>query len=254
MPHAPRISLSLRGPRQMASLDDLAVAINAFRSSLRNVYRCVTGVEDAEFDVADLRIGSAVIEAEPIPKFAEAGPAVAELYEDTVQAIQEGRPLDPRIDFRTIATFNLFSAIAKRPNVSLSIGRTAVTKHYSERIAALLEPESTSLGSVSGRLEGISIHGTNRFILYPPIRGEQVECVFNRKDLAAVAEALERNVTVYGRLGYVRGKAFPVRINVDTFEVATPGEELPTLLNACGIMRTAMRSTELIREGRNVWD
>lgn len=250
---ASRISLALSGPRKAATLDDLALALTALRASLLHVYRCVTGVEDAEYDISDLRTGSAVIEAEPTASFADDGEAVAALYHDTVDALQTGRPLDQRIDFPTISAFNMFSGIAKKKGVAISVGRTTITKAYSERVAELLRPESTSLGSVSGKLESVSIHGTSRFVLYPPVRGEQVECVFNRPDLPAVASALGKNVTVYGRLGYARSKAFPVRVDVDTFEVAP--DEVATLLDACGIMKDhPSESTQLIREGRDEWD
>ncbi|HUY34258.1 MAG TPA: hypothetical protein VMV69_16040 [Pirellulales bacterium] len=212
---------------------------------------CVTGIEDGEYDIADLRVGSAVIEAEPIPEFADAGPAVAELYQNTIDAIQDYQPLDPRIDFRTISAFNLFSGIAMKPGVAISIGRTTITRAYSERIAGLLEPESTSMGSVNGRLESVSIHGAPKFVLYPPVRGEQIECIFDRSDLPAVAQALGQDVAVYGRLGYARSKSFPVHVNVVSFETVPTVDELPTLLNARGTMDSPIESTELIRAVRN---
>lgn len=255
MPEPPRLSLSLSGPRKVASLDDFATALAAFRSSLLNVYRCATGIDDAEYDISDLKLGSAVIEAEPIAEFAAHGPLVAALYEDTVDALQSGRSLDPRIDFQTVSAFGKFSAIAKKKGVSLSVGRITITKAYSERIAELLRPESSARGSVSGRLEGISIHGKSRFILYPPVRGEQIDCIFDRDDLPSVAEALGSTVTVYGQLWYAHNKAFPVRVNVDGFDIEPSDDELPTLLDACGIMQDYPgESTQLIREARSEWD
>lgn len=117
-----------------------------------------------------------------------------------------------------------------------------------------LESDTTSLGSVAGRLESVSIDGTNRFFLYPPVRGEQIECIFDRGDLSAVARALGQNVTAHGRLEYARSRRFPVRVRVETFEITPPADELPTLLNARGVMHSPLASTELIREARDEWD
>lgn len=253
MPKSARMSLSLAGPFGPASLSDFATAVNAFRNSLRNVARCLTGEENVEYEVSGLRIGSTIVEAEPTEEWAQVGVAVSDLFEASLEAIQAAQPLDLRIDFPTLSALNGFSRLAKKPGVSISIGRTTLTSSYSERLALLLEPESASMGSVSGRLEGISIHGTNKFILYPAVAGEQVECFFEAKDLAEVAGALGREVTVFGKLRYAKRKAFPVRVDVEGIELMPVVSELPTLLNACGAMRSPIQSVDLIREARNEW-
>ena len=118
----------------------------------------------------------------------------------------------------------------------------------------LLGPENISMGSVSGQLGAVSIDGSNQFILYPPVPGERIDCIFNRGDLPSVRQAIGHNVTVYGRICYAGGKAFPVRVDVDSFVISPPDDDLPTLLNACGLLHNATPSTEQIREVRDEWD
>jgi hypothetical protein len=247
------IALSLKGPRGPAELSDFALAINALRNTLRNISRCVTGTDSIEYEVIDLRYSSAYVETSPPAEVRPVGDEIAWLYRHTLDAIQDNSPLDSRVDYPTLHAFNGFSSIAKKPSAALSLADRNLTPRFAERIAAILEPDVSSYGSATGHLEGLSIHSNNTFTLYPPIAGEAIECVFQRKDLDEVLNAVDSRVTVYGKMHYVKTKAFPVRCDVETFSYERIAAELPTLLNACGILRSTKSSQEMIRELRDEW-
>ena len=249
------ITITLKGPRGLAELTEFANSVNVLRQCLMNVCRCVAGTDEVEFDVSDLRIDSATLSATPVPN----GVSTVLLNEvpivvhGTVSALEGGGDLDPRLDFSTVRAFSAFSSIIKKPETWLEVGGTRLTKTYVERVRRLIEPDVSSMGSVTGRLEAFSIHNQNRFTLYPPVAREGVECVFERSALDEVLKAVDRSVTVYGAMHYAKGRAFPTRVDVESFEVLPDVDTLPTLLNACGILHNETQSVDMVRELRDEW-
>jgi hypothetical protein len=238
------ITILLKGPSGPATLSDFASVCTSLRNSLRNVARCVAGTEDIEFDVSDLRQSSAFIEVAPTVNGVpfELAAEVSKVFANAVDALETGQSLDPRIDFRTLDALNGFSAIAKKRKAWLAIANTQLTSRFAANLNALLQADSSSLGSISGRLETVSIHNGNRFTLYPPVEGEEVDCVFQENELENILRAVRRNVTVYGMLHYSKRKSFPVRVDVESYEVMPELDSLPTLLNMRGVLKTTTRA------------
>jgi predicted phosphohydrolase len=196
---------------------------------------------------------SAALDVSPAAEVRELGTEIANLYKNTVEALQDGFPLDPKIDYQTLYAFNGFSSIAKKPGVGLWLTNRALTQRFADNVAAVLQPEIKSFGSVTGRLERISVHNFDTFTLYPPVESESVECVFPREKLEEVLRSVASVVTVYGKMHYAVTKAFPVRCEVESFEPVKMPESLPTLLNACGLLKSDVPSEIAIRELRNEW-
>jgi hypothetical protein len=250
-----RITVVLKGPRGLAELSDFANLIANLRQCLKNVCRCIVGTDDVDFDVSDLGISSATLTVTPVPN-GVAAPLlsdVSRVVNGTVKALESGGELDDRLDYPAIRAFYQFSSIVRKHGTRLAIGDTWLSGSYVARIAALTEPDTQAMGSVSGRLEKFSIHKGNKFTLYPPISGEEVECEFDRGELENVLKAVDHTVTVYGILHYAKSKAFPSRVEVTSFEVLPDSDMLPTLLTACGSMHSSIPSEQLIREMRDEW-
>lgn len=167
---------------------------------------------------------------------------VSQLFCATVEALETGLEIDSRLDFRTLGAFNGFSALARKRNTRLALGGTQVTAHFANNVYAMLQPDSSALGSITGRLEAISLHHESKFTLYPPVEGEEVDCVFQRADLKKVLQAIDHNVTVYGTLHFSKAKSFPIRVEVDTWEVMPETDSLPTLLDLRGALRHPARA------------
>ena len=218
-----------------APLADFANICSALRNCLKHISRCL-GHDKSDFVISDLRFGSAVVEAEPRTS---AGREEGQLFNATMAAIEEGREVDPRLDYSAICCFTGFSGAIRNPRLRLALQDRNLTSHYIANLSSLLEPSSPALGSVSGRLEVVNIHKENKFVLYPPIAGEEVTCRFNDADLESILKAVNHQVTVFGTLHYAKSKAFPVRVDVDEFEVEPPDDQLSSLLDTRGIIRSA---------------
>ncbi len=180
-------------------------------------------------------MGSAVMEIEPEKMNNGAGEIVS-LFRSTVSALENGEPIDNRLDYAALSCFRGFSGVARSDDTTLKIGNVKLTSNFANNLSALLDPVSTTHGSVSGRLETVTTHNRRQFTLYPPIHPEEVDCNFEHSDLARVLDAVEKQVIVYGTLHYAQSKIFPVRVDVEDFEVVESEENLPTLLEAKGLL------------------
>jgi hypothetical protein len=230
-----KVSIELSsGVVKRAPLNDFATVCSSLTASLKHFARCL-GQQSAEFSISKLQMGSAVMAVEPESAAPELD-AISELFNNTIEALEIGNPLDDRLDFAALYCLNGFSGIAKRQGVHLKIGSVNLTDNYARNLNALLEPANPALGSVSGRLERLTVHFESQFTLYPPIPGEQIECNFQRDTLTRVLDAVGHNVIAYGTLYYAPSKILPVRVDVDEFEIVEPDENLPTLLDARGLL------------------
>jgi hypothetical protein len=235
MANSKKLVVDLKGPKQKrAPLSDFSTVCNSLHACLKGIGRCI-GKGAPEFDISDLHMGSAVMAIEP-DTAKEGAIEIANLFRDTIAALEEGQAVDKRLDYSALHCFRGFSGVARKEGVTLKIGTVKLTENYANNLAALLDPASAALGSVSGRLETFTLHNQNKFILYPAITGEEVDCIFQRKDLPRVLEAVDRQVTVFGTLHYAQSKIYPVRVDVDDFAIIESDSELPTLLDAKGIL------------------
>jgi hypothetical protein len=251
MPNSPEISMDLKGGA--THLSDFTVICSALRSSLNGVARCVTNHDEIECEVSELSKASAHLTVLPLANgIADAAVVeVSRLYTATLHALEHGKPVDSRLDFRAISAFNLFSGVAKNANVTLDIGGVRLTKRFAETVAALLVADDSAYGSVSGRLETVTIHNQSKFTLFPPVKGEEVDCHFADSELKKVLDSVGHYVTVYGNLFYAKTKSFPVRVDVASYEELPVEDLLPTLLDCRGSLPTL--DGTLTRETHDEW-
>ena len=102
-----------------------------------------------------------------------------------------------------------------------------ISQKAADNIGQLLPIRRESIGGVEGRLEGISIHGAKRFIVYQAITHKAINCVFARP------EFLDRAISALGKRVLVSGtvrkniKGEPVAVDVQNLRVLG-GENLPS--------------------------
>ena len=251
MSEAEEIRIKLEPPEgQRAQLSDFSNVCNALRSCLKHVGRCL-GCDYASFAISDLACGSAVVAVVPTNGSTD----IAHTFNQTIRFLEEGRAVDSRLDFSALRAFEGFRSTIRNRDLQISVSGLRLTESYSSTLAHLLEPQSPARGSVSGRLEAVSVHGRNEFTLYMPIASEEVDCRFAPEVLRDVLDAVGHNVTVFGTLYYARTKVFPVRINVDSFQVTPSNTDLASLLDAKGILagppRSALESQQAMRDEWN---
>lgn len=255
-PNAP-IEVTLAGPPgHQPLLTHFATVCTALRATLRHVERCITG-DDAEtdYEVVDLKKSSASIKVFPERAMNGRYSEIHQLFDDSLSAIQNGRGLDPRLDYKAIRSFQSFTAPLNKEGNSLSIDGLQLTSRFTAELKKLLEPEISSRGSVTGLLEAVTTHENNIFTLYPPIRNEEVACRFDKNQLEFVLAAHGKNVTVYGLLHFAKGQSCPVRADVDTFDVHPDEADLPGMMDLFGITSgNGVESVQAVRELRDEWE
>jgi len=75
-------------------------------------------------------------------------------------------------------------------------------------------------GSISGTIEAINLHDRNRrFWIYPTIGPSRVIGKFRSRDRKLFASAIDKYVTVYGRLRYKTWDMHPYAIFADEIHV-----------------------------------
>lgn len=91
-----------------------------------------------------------------------------------------------------------------------------VTHQSAENLKQLLPIRRQSLGSISGKLEAISIRRRKKFVVYHTLTNKAVSCEFQGDDtLRLVADMLGERVKVDGVVHF-NGKGEPVRVEMET--------------------------------------
>lgn len=110
------------------------------------------------------------------------------------------------------------------------------TETIEKMLSELLEQERVNIGAIKGTIDYINVHrGTNTFRIYPLIGPSYVTCEFPTHLKEKAKEAIERYVTIAGKLHYKIGAQHPHRVDVDAIEIMPEEKELPTLASLRGI-------------------
>lgn len=260
------ITFSLIGAARdngLVRLNELAECISYIQDCLRETERCITGRKATlTYVVKSLTVGSpavGVIEAKKPRRRADYRKEVATVTRQTVVSLSRGeRKFDPRLDHEAIKPFRKFAALVlkgdDRAKCGLIYDGTVITPQFFVTVDRALQVEEYSLGSVSGRLEKIDVHGRNRFAIFPPIGKHQVTCSFAEALLPKVKAALTKTVTVYGRLHYVADRFAPTEVEVDDIEEHRSADDLPQFSAMLGRLAGRGDSVEIMREIRDEWD
>ena len=81
-------------------------------------------------------------------------------------------------------------------------------------------------GALEGRLETITIHGQNAFVLCDPLRRRETRCICDADTLDAIRGLVGHRVLVYGDIDYNKGGE-PITIRVEQFQLLRARDELP---------------------------
>ena len=217
-------------PAQHIELRDFVSTCAALQKSVENIGRCVG--KRVKYTVGTLEVGSAVVGLDAMnDRNVNDCVLVASLFKRTLQSIERGSSdIDERIDYQALKAFDSFSQVINRGH-TIAGQRLKLTSRFVTHLAALLENEDPALGSVTGTLEIVDVHGAaNQFSLFTSVHNERVNCVFNDDDLSEILKAIRKQVTVYGTVYYSQRKVFPSRVEVESFEVHPDNSSLSNLL------------------------
>lgn len=228
-------------------LDDFLEQLATLKAALRETERMVLGREPSlYFRVKELQKHSparVVLSAVSDDEDAQTGPQeasyVVRSLTTNLRIIANRKRLPAKIDVPVLDSYREIAAPAEKHNIEVQIQAGAhaviVGRKFRDTVEGLLGSNEYSYGSVSGRLEAINLHDRNRrFQLFPIIGASRVIGTFRTKDRRAFAGAVDKYITVYGRLYYKTWDKHPYRISADgiTVHEVEPG---PTLEDLQGI-------------------
>jgi len=206
--------------------------------SLRKAESLVSGEPPRiRYRIAELGTASASITLEAVtPKQGhDHRKEVLHLFHESIRNLQAGQDLDPRVDYDALETFRNLAKPLRRRTKEVWVGPARLTTQFEANIEAILSKSIPSEGSVSGFLERVNVHDRYEFVLYPPIPGYRITCIFPESMLAQVRDAIKGNVTVLGSLHFQPDSPFPHRVHVAKMELHPLDTELPTLSELKGM-------------------
>jgi len=110
----------------------------------------------------------------------------------------------------------------------------SVTEEAEKTLRQLLPPTRSYSGSVEGRLETVSVHGSKKFIVYHSLTRKAVTCTLDSDtDLEIAKHALGRKVSVFGTIS-VNIKNEPLKVEVRSIRILGLDKRLPTAAELTG--------------------
>jgi hypothetical protein len=234
----PQLTFTIEG----SDADKGRVTIDEFAHFCETIAKCLRRVESIVSDqphpekiryrVVNLECASATVTLEAVREKKKGGTdrrrEVVRFFRDTIAGIQSGN-IDPRVSTDDLQVFRELSEPLRHGARRVRIAGRPLLPSYAENIDKILTKYFPSEGFVSGVLERLNVHNRFEFILYPPVSGRKILCVFYDGQLETVRSAIKRHVTVHGTLFFQPDNPFPDRVHVKSIEVHPVDEDLPTL-------------------------
>jgi hypothetical protein len=177
-----------------------------------------------------------------------------------MRSILQKKELPPHFD---AAISEAYAQIGRR--VGKTISRLVISANgdsftipssFQAETKAMLGAGLTAYGSIKGRMEAINLHKQKKeFRIYPHVGPDRVVCFFPHDLMESAIGAVNKYITVFGKLRYRARSEYPHEIDVDRIEIHPPDEELPSFLELKGIapdMTGGLTSEDFIRKKRNV--
>jgi hypothetical protein len=240
------ITIQLSGTRDRDSLrlDDFLEELQTIRAALRETERLVSGKEPTlHLQITALKKSSpavvtleAVSEAHDERALPEYANYVVRSFTANLRLITNRKKLPGKIDMVTLESYREMAAPVEKNRIEVQIktGNNAVliNRNFKTILEEVMGEDEFAHGSISGKIEAINIHNRNRFWLYPIIGPRRVVGKFKAKDRKRFTAAVDKYVTVYGRLRYKTWDKYPYAIKADDIEIH---DESVSLLDLRGI-------------------
>lgn len=256
---ADRITIRILGSERDGGdvrLSDFIDQLEAFAEALRQTERALSGNSSTYiyYKIVDLTHNSPatiVLEAVAKKRAPVTSRAVTKKFIDGVRVIRNKKRAPHGADIAMLRAYKALASPKKNIQrvelVQSSAKVIPIDSVFSREVDKIIGPDIYSVGSVSGRLESINLHNTLRFAIFPSVGPSRISCEFKSNLRPAVKEALDRYVTITGRLRYKEMDKYPYAIDVREIDIHEPDAELPNLYDIRGI-------TEDSTEGQSAED
>ncbi len=231
----PNMKLGIRGATNHGG----AVTPGEFGAFLTQIEKClklikpIVGAGRVVHVLTGLKIGSATGVISPLgSKKAMASAALEyEFMQSAAEQIQSGKLIDPRIGYAELMEFKKLGRPIQNGAQSVTIGNVRITEKYLSNIEIFVGSPSVSVGTVKGKLEKIDLHNKNEFIIFPPLPGYSITCIFPEDMYTRAHEALRKNVNITGIMLYQCDAPYPQKVNVTDIDILPGDAELPTIFD-----------------------
>lgn len=249
-------------------LDDFIEQLRTLKAALRETERLVLNQTPSLYfrvkrlqknspSIVTLEAVSDSVDRPVTPRFAS---HVVKRFAANLSSIGNRRKLPGRIDFVALESYRALAIPAAKNHlqVRIQVGGNSVLidDNFRRTIDDIAGEDEISHGSVSGKIEAINLHDQSRnFRIYPIIGASRVQGTFRSRDRKLFANAVDRYVTVFGRLQYKKWDRYPHAIRAESIEIHDTSD-LPTLDSLKGIAPQAtgsLTSQEFVDGLSNEW-
>ena len=218
-----RVGFHLSG--EDVSVGKFIAVASELTALLREVEASLTGAQGVEWQIADMRVGSAELAMRPhLPALAgrvdvEAviGAALEGLA--TVEDIALRPPYFTDRALRcakslVVASRDDANALAVFGGVKGAHRRVAISNHLVAHVDELIGTASVAIGALEGTLETMTIHGATTFNIYDAINGRRIVCRCDRDSLFMAHKHFGKRVAVSGAVSYnAQGEATSIKVD-----------------------------------------
>lgn len=239
------LRLRLEGEPKTIYISALSVAVNNWVKVLSDLDSGISGEPKGSLDwvVSNLASnGSLVISAEYRSRLEQQnfGPRVSEAAINGFRLLEYEGLTPPYLSEAGIGYAKRMVKLVGNQGVSgIGVENTSESVQLSARasvhIDQLLPVRHSTLGSVEGKLEMISIHGKRpQFLVYHHRTHKAIRCTFSTEMLDRVKDALGERVIAMGQV-HLNGKNEPVRVDLQQLRVLRAEKDLPSIADITGI-------------------
>ncbi|MCL2503360.1 MAG: hypothetical protein FWE94_01935 [Coriobacteriia bacterium] len=212
---------------------DFKRAIESFLDMIQSVADEVAGKPKAVSLLVSVLPGSTCVAAEveaTSPVYTESAKKVASALENGLRRISHEAIVPEYFsessvrNARTLAL--MASKIGKKQSVSLRFGENSqleLSDTIAANIAKALEISVSSLGSIEGTLEMLSLHGGFNCNIYDDLTGKRIGCTYSKELLDNVHAAFGKRVSAYGTINYTSDKGV-TRLKISSIRIIGCGE------------------------------
>lgn len=250
---AKRITIQIVGStsqREDVRLNEFLEKLNSVRKALRETEMAISGEDEPtlEYRIVDLRHSSPfTVVLEPVatnggpPPLPELIPRVVGNFAEELGLIKREGKLLIAPDLARLRAYQDIgiTEIGRIEKIKIRSGGREVTidQRFNDKLEAIVGPDEIAHGTISGMLEAINIHNTNRFTLYPPLGPRIVHGRFHSDLRPRIKDAIGNFVTVIGRLKFKAWAPFPHGVIAEDIDIHEPDSELPNLKEVRGAFK-----------------